>query len=88
MGVMDAILAANDLRAVGIAELELHPDGTIKRIVLGEKPEPVVEPATFGIPEALQKAKDDEAQRLRDEADAKWADEQQRYAHTEGYVEP
>lgn len=44
------------------------------------------EPEEFGLPSALQKAKDDEAQRLQDEKDRQWAEDQVRYAASEGYV--
>jgi hypothetical protein len=65
----------------------LH-DHRIHSDVLREVPGPTNEPeSTFGIPEALMKAKDDEAQRLRDAVDAQWADDQVRYAHTSGYVQ-
>jgi hypothetical protein len=75
------------MRAQGI--IEIH-SGDIKLVVSPYKPDPEPVVATeqaFGIPEALQAAKDTEAQRLQAERDAQWADDQVRYAASEGYRE-
>jgi hypothetical protein len=93
MGVMDArgevAELADWMRAHGITRLRYDPAGSID-VSVCEKPEPMAEaqePEAFGIPEALQAAKDTEAQRLQAERDAQWADDQVRYAASEGYRE-
>lgn len=42
-------------------------------------------PDSFGIPEALQKAKDDVAAKAKAELEKQWNEDQIRYAHTTGY---
>jgi hypothetical protein len=78
------------MRANGIEEIELTDSGSVRRmVVLPYRPDApsIAAEELLGIPEALMKAKDDEAQRLRDAVDAQWAEDQVRYAHTSGYVQ-
>jgi hypothetical protein len=77
------------MRARGVQQLRCNAQELgLVEIALGPEPEPLPgEPEAFGIPEALMKAKDDEAARLQAERDAQWAEDQVRYAHTTGYVE-